>query len=133
MNIYVQYNVHYLRAMKTTFSLLLLTVAIGVARAQDADYSEGPPEGYPVPAVVYEAPVVYNAPVVYQAPVVYNAPVFYGMPMDYALNAYAACQDCAVRSTVLYIGGGNVRFQLSPPCNYGSTVTVIGGSWYASH
>jgi hypothetical protein len=82
--------------------------------------------------VVYEAPVTYTAPVVYQAPVIYYAPVFYGVPMSYALNACAACQDTAVRSTVTYIGGGYVRHQVSQ-CNTGSTLTIIGGSWYASH
>lgn len=122
--------------MKTTLLLFLVTVSIGAARAQDAyDYdSDYSTPAVAVPAVVYEAPVTYAAPVVYQAPVIYYAPVFYGAAMSCALNACAsACYDTAPRSTVTYIGGGHVSFQVSPLCNYGSTVTFIGGSWYASH
>ena len=119
--------------MKTTLFLLLLAGSIGAARAQDVYDSDYPQAAVAVPAVVYQAPVTYAAPVVYQAPVIYNAPVFYGSPVGYALNACGACEDTAVRSTVTYIGGGNVRYQVSPRCNNGSTVTVIGGSWYASH
>jgi len=121
--------------MKTTFFLFLLAASIGVARAQDATCATGTcaSDGYVAPAVVYQAQVTYAAPVVYQAPVVYYAPVFYGTPMSYALNACSACQDSAVRSTVTYIGGGHVGYQVSPRCNTGSTVTFIGGSWYASH
>jgi len=119
--------------MKTTLSLLVLTASIGAASAQDVYDSDYTQEVAPAPAVVYEAPVTYAAPVVYQAPVIYYGPVFYGTPMSYAMNAYAACQDTAVRSTVIYIGGGHVRYQVSPPCNSGSTVTYIGGSWYRSH
>ena len=118
---------------KTTLFLLVLTASIGAARAQDAYDSDYPTAFVPVPAVVYQAPVTYAAPVVYQAPVIYNAPVFYGTPLSYALNACAACQDTAARSTVTYIGGGHVGFQVSPPCNTGSTLTFIGGSWYSSH
>jgi hypothetical protein len=143
--------------MKTTFFLFLVTVSIGVARAQDEyyadDYSQ---DAAAAPAVVYEAPVTYAGPVVYQAPVVYYGPVFYGTPLGYALNACATCEDNAIQSTVTYIGGGQPRFQVSPQCvnnrstvtyiggaqtgfqvsprcNYGSTLTFIGGSWYSSH
>jgi len=129
--------------MKTTLFLFLLTASLGVARAQDATYDASgyPSADYAAPAVVYEAPVTYAAPVVYQAPVVYYAPVFYGTPVSAALNACSACQDTAVRacqsiasrSTVTYIGGGSPRFQVAPRCNVGSTVTFIGGSWFASH
>jgi hypothetical protein len=129
--------------MKTTFFLLFLAASLGVAHAQDATYDDTSTyatDSYVAPAVVYNAPVTYNAPVVYQAPVIYNAPVFYGTPMSYALNACSVCQDTAVRacqnvgrSTVTYIGGGSTRFQVAPRCNIGSTVTYIGGSWYASH
>jgi len=121
---------------KTTLFLLFLTASIGAARAQDAygydsDYSAA---AVAVPAVVYNAPVTYMAPVAYNAPVIYNAPVFYGTAMSCALNACAAaCYDTSVRSTVTYIGGGHLGFQVSPRCNYGSTVTFIGGSWYSSH
>jgi len=142
--------------MKKTFFLFLLTASIGASRAQDVyDDSDYAP-AVAAPAVVYEAPVTYAAPVVYQAPVVYYGPVFYGTPMGFALNACSACEDCAVRSTVTYIGGGQTRFQVSPACvsnrstvtyiggaqtgfqvsprcNYGSTLTFIGGSWFASH
>ena len=117
--------------MKTTFLLLfVVAVSLGVARAQDADYYDNStyaPADYQAPAVVYEAPVVYAAPVVYQAPVVYYAPVYYGAPMAYALNACAACENNAARSTVTFIGGGQARFQVSPRCNNGSTVVFIGG------
>src|SRR5689334_16171787 len=119
--------------MKTTLFLLVLTASLAAARAQDVYDSDYSQDVTPAPAVVYEAPVTYTAPVVYQAPVVYYGPVFYGTPMSYALNACAACQDTAVRSTVIYIGGGHVRYQVSPRCNNGSTVTFIGGSWYTSH
>ena len=113
--------------MKTTLFLFVLSISLGVARAQDySDYATEQPAAYPVPAVVYQAPVVYAAPVVYQAPVVYYAPVFYGTPMGNALNACAACEDTAARSTVTYIGGGQTRFQVAPRCNNGSTVLVIG-------
>lgn len=117
--------------MKTTFFLFVLTVSLGVAHAQDADYSDYSTP--PAPAVVYEAPVVYSAPVVYQAPVAYYGPVYYGMPMmamGCALNACsAACHDIDynARSTVTYIGGGHVSYQVSPACNYGSTLVFIGG------
>jgi hypothetical protein len=119
--------------MKTTLFLLFLTASIGAASAQDVYDSDYQPDTVAVPAVVYQAPVTYAAPVVYQAPVIYYAPVFYGVPMGFALNACAACQDTAVRSTVTYIGGGRTRFQVSPACNYGSTLVKIGGSWYAQH
>jgi hypothetical protein len=118
--------------MKTTLLLLVLTASIAAARAQDVYDSDYSTDTVAAPAVVYEAPVTYTAPVVYQAPVIYYAPVFYGVPMSYALNACAACQDTAVRSTVMYIGGGPVRYQISG-CNTGSTLTIIGASWYASH
>jgi hypothetical protein len=118
---------------KTTLFLLFLTASIGAAQAQDAYDYDYPTAVVAVPAVVYNAPVTYAAPVVYQMPVIYNAPVFYGTPLSCALNACAACQDMAVRSTVTYIGGGHTRYQVSPACNYGSTVTYIGGSWYSSH
>jgi hypothetical protein len=123
--------------MKATLFQFVLTVSLGMARAQDADYSDYstyPPEDYQVPAVVYNAPVVYAAPVVYNAPVIYNAPVYYGLPMmamGCALNACSSvCQNYGPRSTVTYIGGGQVRFQVSPRCNDGSTVVFIGGSWF---
>ena len=118
--------------MKTTLILLVLTASIGAACAQDvydSDYQSDEPDTVAAPAVVYEAPVTYAAPVVYQAPVIYYAPVFYGMPMGYALNACAACQDTAIRSTVTYIGGGHTRFQVSSACNEGSTLVKIGSSW----
>jgi hypothetical protein len=118
--------------MKTTAFLFLLMVSIGAARAQDADYSNDEPVGYPVmPSVVYNAPVIYNAPVVYNAPVAYNAPVYYGLSAaNCAFNACAALQNnCNVgRSTVTYIGGGHVSYQVAR-CNSGSTVTYIGGSF----
>lgn len=122
--------------MKTTLLLFLVAVSISAARAQDAygydsDYST---PAVAVPAVVYQAPVTYAAPVVYQAPVIYYAPVFYGTAMSCALSAcQSACYDSPARSTVTYIGGGRTRYQVSPRCNYGSTVTYIGGSWYSSH
>jgi len=125
--------------MKTTLFLFVLTVSLGVARAQDAgyadysDYSTAQAADYQPPAVVYNAPVAYSAPVVYNMPVVYNAPVYYGLPMTAmgcALNACAAaCQDYSARSTVTYIGGGHVSYQVSPRCNNGSTLVVIGSSW----
>ena len=66
-------------------------------------------------------------------PVVYNAPVYYGLPMmamNCAMNACAStCHDYSARSTVTYIGGGHVAYQVAPRCNVGSTVTFIGGSW----
>jgi hypothetical protein len=123
--------------MKTTFFLFVLTVSLGAARAQDADYSDyssdQAPADYQAPAVVYNAPVVYSAPVVYNMPVVYNAPVYYGLPMmamSCALNACSsACNDYSyhARSTVTYIGGGQVSYQVSPACNTGSTLVFIGG------
>ncbi len=128
--------------MKTTLLLCLVAVSVGAARAQDAyddsDYSDYPAAAVTVPAVVYQAPVTYAAPVIYQAPVIYYAPVFYGNAMGCAMNAYAACQDAAYHwehgSTVTYIGGGHVHYQIASPCNYyGSTLTFIGGSWYSSH
>ena len=119
--------------MKKTLFLFVLTASIGAARAQDYYDSDYPQQVVPAPAVIYEAPVTYAAPVVYQAPVIYYGPVFYGSPANCALNAYSACQDLAVRSTVTYIGGGQVRYQVSPRCNDRSTVTVIGRSWYAKH
>ena len=133
---------------KTILPLLLLAASIGAARAQDAAYTDNQPvdsqpatfqtaNGQPVelqpvylppPAVVYQAPVVYAAPVVYQAPVVYYAPVYYGVtPAACALNACAACENNVVASTVTYIGGGHVGYQVSPPCNSGSTLVFIGG------
>ena len=131
LNSWAGVYVHYLESMKTTFFLLLVVaVSIGAARAQDADYSDDSnyaPADYQAPAVVYQAPVVYAAPVVYQAPVVYYAPVYYGTPMAYALNACAACENNAARSTVTFIGGGQPRFQVSPRCNNGSTLVFIGG------
>jgi hypothetical protein len=113
--------------MKTTAFLFLLMVSIGAAQAQDADYSnDEPADDTVIPAVVYNAPVVYTAPVVYNAPVAYYAPVYYGLPAaSCALNACAAIQDNVARSTVTYIGGGHVSFQVSY-CNSGSTVTYIG-------
>lgn len=119
--------------MKTTLLLLSLAASIGAAHAQDVYDSDYSQEVTPAAAVVYEAPVTYAAPVVYQAPVIYYGPVFYGMPMGYALNACAACQDTAIRSTVTYIGRGNVRYQVSPACTTGSTVTFIGRSRFAAH
>ncbi|HEX4263637.1 MAG TPA: hypothetical protein VH597_04805 [Verrucomicrobiae bacterium] len=107
---------------KTILSLLLVAGSIGAAQAQDASGADGPP-----PAVVYEAPVVYNAPVVYQALVVYYAPVYYGAtPAACVLNACGAVQNNAALSTVTYIGGGQVGYQVAPPCNTGSTVVFIG-------
>jgi len=142
MNFETIWNVYCLTTMKTTLLLFVLTAAIGVARAQDADYSEysdysTDASAYQEPAVVYNAPVTYAAPVVYNMPVVYNAPVYYGglpmMAMGYAMNAMNACssyQDCnRGRSTVTYIGGGHVSYQVAPTCNNGSTVVYIGGSW----
>ena len=129
--------------MKTIFYFFLFTVSLGVARAQDATYPAAQPSDYPVPAVVYQVPVVYTAAVVYQMPVVYNAPVYFVPPIGYAPAGYAPaacglvscvpatcaptvrCDDRATRSTVLYIGGGHVRYQVSQP-TCGSTVTVIG-------
>ena len=120
--------------MKTTLLLFVLTASLGIARAQDADYSDYAPADYQAPAVVYNAPVSYAAPVVYNMPVVYNAPVYYGLPMmamGCALNACnSACyNDYSARSTVTYIGGGHVAYQVSPRCNNGSTLVVIGSSW----
>jgi hypothetical protein len=130
---------------KTILPLLLLAASIGAGRAQDvasanAQPADNQPNNYepadyqpavylpPPPAVVYEAPVVYAAPVVYQAPVVYYAPVYYGVtPAACALNACGAVQNNAALSTVTYIGGGHVGYQVSPPCNTGSTVVYIGG------
>lgn len=124
--------------MKTTFFLFVLAISLGAARAQDADYSDNsdysiePATEYQAPAVVYNAPVTYAAPVVYNMPVVYNGPVYYGLPMmamGYALNACSsACNDYNYRSrsTVVYIGGSQVRFQVSPPCNTGSLLVIIG-------
>jgi hypothetical protein len=124
--------------MKTTLFLFVLTVSLGAARAQDADYSDysnETPADYQVPAVVYNAPVIYSAPVVYDIPVIYNAPVYYGqmMAMGSALNACAsACNDFSyrARSTVTFIGGGHVSYLVSPPCNTGSTLVFIGSSWF---
>jgi hypothetical protein len=118
--------------MKKTFLLFVITAVIGVARAQDAD-SDYSTADYQAPAVVYNAPVAYAAPVVYNAPVAYYGPVYYGLPsmaMSCALNACAsASRDYSTRSTVTYIGGGHTGFQVSPPCNNGSTLVVIGSSW----
>ena len=108
--------------MKTTLALLILAGSLAAARAQDAADVADPAAVVAVPAITYDAPVVYNAPVVYEQPVVYNAPVYYPAPAC----APVACNDTpAPRSTVLYIGGGSVRYQVSR-CNSGSTVTVIG-------
>jgi hypothetical protein len=119
--------------MKTTLLLFVLTASLGVAQAQDADYSDYAPAESQAPAVVYNAPVAYAAPVVYNMPVVYNAPVYYGLPtmaMSCAMNACASvCHDYSARSTVTYIGGGHVSYQVAPRCNSGSTVVVIGSSW----
>jgi hypothetical protein len=131
---------------KTFLPLLLLVASIGAAHAQDAAFAnaqpaDNQPGNYepadsqpavclpPPPAVVYEAPVVYAAPVVYQAPVVYYAPVYYGVtPAACALNACGAVQNNAALSTVTYIGGGHVGYQVSSPCNNsGSTLVFIGG------
>lgn len=120
-------------------------MSIGAGHAQEAvgepvpttDYqtaSAAPFEDYTpsavvaAPAVVYDAPVVYNAPVAYQAPVVYNAPVYYTPPVV-ATPICAPFVPCVrpARSTVVYIGGGSVRYQCSPRYNCGSTVTFIGG------
>jgi hypothetical protein len=108
---------------KTTFALLVLAGSFAAARAQDATCTTDQ-AACPTPTVVYDAPVVYNAPVVYQQPVVYNAPVYYATP---GCAPIAYCEDASARSTVVYIGGGNVRYQASR-CNSGSTVTYIGGS-----
>ena len=113
--------------MKTTLVLIVLTASIAAVRAQEAPWSTCQPEDYPVPPVVYEAPVVYAAPVVYQAPVIYYGPVFYGTPAGYALNACWEAENNAALSTVTYIGGGHVSYQIGPRCNRGSTVTFIGG------
>ncbi|HWD93646.1 MAG TPA: hypothetical protein VG938_14990 [Verrucomicrobiae bacterium] len=127
--------------MKTKIILPLLFVAASLvaARAQDAvnvgNESQANPstDNQPVvcvpppPAVVYEAPVVYAAPVVYQAPVIYYAPVYYGVsPAACALNVCGALQNNAALSTVTYIGGHQVSYQVAPPCNSGSTVVYIG-------
>jgi hypothetical protein len=125
---------------KILLPLLLLAASLGAARAQDAAYVDNQPATdqpadspaavclTPPPAVVYQAPVVYTAPVVYQAPVVYYAPVYYGVsPAACVLNACGAAQNNAALSTVTYIGGGHVSYQVAPPCNSGSTVVYIGG------
>jgi hypothetical protein len=114
---------------KTILSLLLVAGSIGAVQAQDAASADGQPTvcAAPSPALVYEAPVVYNAPVVYQAPVVYYAPVYYGAtPAACVLNACGAVQNSAALSTVTYIGGGQVCYQVAPTCNTGSTVVFIG-------
>jgi hypothetical protein len=119
--------------MKTIFYLFLFTVGIGVAQAQDVPCATGQPADcqpaavipVAVPTVVYQAPVVYLAPVVYQGPVVYYAPVYYAPQV--ACAPRPACDDLASRSTVTYIGGGHVRFQVAGR-NCGSTVTYIGGN-----
>jgi hypothetical protein len=118
--------------MKTTLFLFVLSVSLGAARAQDADYYDySDYSSDQTPAVVYDAPAV-----VYNLPVVYNAPVYYGLPMmamGCALNACSsACNDYSyhARSTVTYIGGGHVSYQVSPACNTGSTLVFIGGSWF---
>jgi hypothetical protein len=124
--------------MKTTLFLFVLAVSLGAARAQDADYSDNSDystdtSAYQEPAVVYNAPVTYAAPVVYNMPVIYNAPVYYGLPtfaMGCAMNACSTFQDSyRGRSTVVYIGGGHVAYQVAPVCNNGSTLVFIGGSW----
>lgn len=114
--------------MKKILYLFLFTVSIAVARAQDAAYPASQPVEGLVPAVVYQAPVMYAASVVYQMPVVYNAPVYYVTPTvaPVACAPVAPCPEPPARSTVLYIGGGQVRYQVSS-CNSGSTVTYIGG------
>lgn len=142
--------------MKTILSILLLTVSVGFAHAQDVVQVAQPivEPAVVVPSVVYQAPVVYTAPVLYQAPVTYTAPVYYvasaaaAAVASYATPAVypaAACapavgpvcppallcpparEDCAPRSEVVYIGGGHVSRQYSRnTCS--STVTFIGGS-----
>lgn len=144
LNTAVLESVHWLTIMKSILPLFVLAISLGAVRAQEAasepvpatDY-QAPAEAYaePVavatPAVVYDAPVVYNAPVAYQAPVVYNAPVYYAAPVAVASPVVscpppAPCYYRPARSTVVYIGGGHVSYQVAH-CNSGSTVTFIGG------
>ena len=136
--------------MKKIIELFILSVSIAVAHAQDAVITEpvqvadsqvpiatapAPEVVAPVaasPTVIYSTPVVYTAPVVYQAPVAYYAPVSYNNYNVGPRCAPKACdrqRDCSPVSTVVYIGGGNTRYQYSDACSTsGSTVTYIGGS-----
>ncbi|HLX70433.1 MAG TPA: hypothetical protein VKV04_12470 [Verrucomicrobiae bacterium] len=137
--------------MKKIIELFVLSVSIAVAHAQDAVITEpvqavdnqvpvatvpaqdvAAPEPVAAPTVVYSTPVVYTAPVVYQAPVAYYAPVSYNNYNVAPRAARASCdyqQDCSPVSTVVYIGGGQTRYQYSDACSTsGSTVTYIGCS-----
>jgi hypothetical protein len=137
--------------MKTIIQLFVLSVSIAAARAQDAVITQTSPvldgqvpiatvpapdavaqEPVAAPTVVYSTPVVYTAPVVYQAPVAYYAPVSYNNynVMPRCATASSDCRrDCGPVSTVVYIGGGNTRYQYSDACSTsGSTVTYIGCS-----
>jgi hypothetical protein len=115
--------------MKTTFSLFILAVSVGLGRAQEFGYAY--PASYPAPtyqpAVVYESPVVYQAPVIYQAPVVYNAPVYYLNPASsYDWRADWE-RECEGLSTIVYIGsGGRASYSYAPICNSASTLIHIG-------
>lgn len=116
--------------MKTFLCPVLLATMLGFAHAQEVYISTPTEEN---DAVEYQPPVVYLAPVVYNGPVVYQAPVTYvtvfNSPDQYAYEP-ACHRDCEPRSTVVYIGGGQVHYAVSPRCNAGSTITVIGSSHF---
>lgn len=114
--------------MKTLLCSVLLAVGLGGVHAQDAAIVISSDGSQPIdyqPPVIYTAPVVYNAPVVYEAPVTYVTVVNATDPYAYQPACYAPCE---APSTVTYIGGGQVSYSVSPCCNVGSTVTVIGHS-----
>jgi hypothetical protein len=135
--------------MKKIIELFVLSVSIAAVRAQDAVITEPvqvvdgqvpvatapapevvAPDAAAAPTIVYSTPVVYTAPVVYQAPVAYYAPVSYNNYNVAPRCAPKSCdrqRDCGPVSTVVYIGGGNTRYQFSDACSTcGSTVTYIG-------
>lgn len=115
--------------MKRMLQLFVLAVSITTVpavRAQDQNAAAQPTDTAVTP-VVYDTPVVYTGQVTYLAPVVYNAPVVYATTPAVAVDTGYARRDCEPASTVVYIGGGSVRYQESRN-NCGSTVVYIGGN-----
>ena len=115
-----------MKRMLQLFVLAVSIAAVPAVRAQDQSADTTQPVDAAVAPVVYETPVVYTGQVIYQAPVVYNAPVVYATTPAVAVDTGNSQRDCKPVSTVVYIGGGSVRYQESGN-NCGSTVTVIGG------
>jgi hypothetical protein len=122
-----------MKRMLQLFVLAVSITAVPAVHAQDQYTDTAQPANTVQPTdfaavapVVYETPVVYTGQVIYQAPVVYNAPVVYATTPAVAVDTVRPERDCQPASTVVYIGGGNTRYQESRN-NCGSTVTYIGG------